>query len=285
MQSLLTFEAAARLGNFSRAADELALTQSAVSHQIQTLEDWVRQPLFRRVGRGVALTGAGEVFLQTVRATIRLLSEGRDRIEPYRNLNSVLLWCPHGFAEGWLMQRLPALHAAFPGLEVWVVTEDEQREFDRIDVDLIVSPRIINSDEVVATPFLQDERVAVCHPGLAQQLAALPFPQLLEHAPLIYDETQPEWAPWLADFRQQGLVLQRGPTFDDAGLLIDAAELGLGIAMVSKLRASKVLAQGRLVVLPQLPVQVLEQYWLMKPAAAPRTPVAEQVFNWLLETA
>jgi len=144
LQCLLAFETAARLGSFSRAAQELALTQSAISHQILQLEEWVNQALFRRIGRGVALTAAGELFLQTARDTLKLLIDGRDYIEPYGNLDSVLLYCPPEFAAGWLMPRLPALKARYPTVEIWLLNEKEIREIDRIDVDLIISTQPMN---------------------------------------------------------------------------------------------------------------------------------------------
>jgi DNA-binding transcriptional LysR family regulator len=83
LRLLLGFEAAARHGNFSRAADELALSQSAISHQIQQLEEHVGQPLFRRVGRGVELTVAGEVQQRTVQRSMGTLRSGLDRIGTY----------------------------------------------------------------------------------------------------------------------------------------------------------------------------------------------------------
>ncbi|WP_293765878.1 LysR substrate-binding domain-containing protein [uncultured Aquitalea sp.] len=283
MQSLLAFEAAARHGNFSRAAEELALTQSAVSHQIQLLEDWVRQPLFRRIGRGVALTGAGEVFLQTARDTLRLISEGRDRIEPYRNMNSVLIWCGRDFAAGALMQWLPGLHAAFPDIEVWVVTGSELREFDRIDVDLIVSSRPIRHDDVSVSPLLQDRELAVCSPTLHARLSRMAFPQCLSAAALLHDERRPDWAPWLPALRQQGLPLRRGATFEDAALLMAAAERGLGIARLSASLVAGAIEAGSLAHLSQVPTEVGDTLWLMKPKGAARTPVAEAVWRWLLE--
>src|SRR5476649_1536996 len=93
LQSLLAFDASARLGSLSKAALELSLTQSAISHQIQNLEAWVGQALFSRVGRGVRLTAAGELFSQTVHTALKTLRDGRQRIEPYRNPDSVILAC------------------------------------------------------------------------------------------------------------------------------------------------------------------------------------------------
>jgi LysR family glycine cleavage system transcriptional activator len=285
LQSLLAFEAAARLGNFSRAADELALTQSAISHQIQSLEAWVKQPLFRRIGRGVKLTGAGEVFLQTVAETIKLLAAGRNRIEPYRNLASVLLACPRSIAAGWLMRRLPALQALDPKLEFWLITTGEMREFDRIDVDLIISDRPIAGPDIVTVPFLEERAIAVCGPELARTLADLPFPEVLLAAPLIHDETRPGWAPWLPDLVHDGLAPRRGPTLDEPGLLIGAAQREMGIAMVSNLQAEDALDRGSIVALPRIPGFMLATHHLMKARGAPRTQAAEHAFDWLLAAA
>jgi LysR family glycine cleavage system transcriptional activator len=111
------------LGSFSLAAHDLALTQSAISHQIQNLESWLGQPVFRRMGRGVQLTAAG------------VLHPGRQRIDPYGNLESILIGCTPEFASGWLLSRLGELKARFPQLEVWLVTHQTLRDIDRIDVD------------------------------------------------------------------------------------------------------------------------------------------------------
>src|SRR5471032_1238856 len=127
LQSLLAFDDSARLGSLSKAALELSLTQSAISHQIQNLEAWVGQALFSRIGRGVKLTAAGELFSQTVHSALKTLRDGRQRIEPYRNPDSVILACGAGFASGWLMARLQQLRRQYPALEVWLATQEDVR--------------------------------------------------------------------------------------------------------------------------------------------------------------
>ncbi len=285
LQSLLAFEAAARLGGLSRAAVELSLTQSAISHQIQNLEEWVGQALFRRVGRGVKLTSAGELFSVTVRNTLKTLREGRERIEPYRNQDSVIIACPSDFADGWLMPRLPALKAVHPGMEIWFITKEELREIDRIDVDLIISATALQSDELEAVPLLDDIAVAVCGPALAQRLQHLPVPELLTTTPLIMDEHRPDWAPWLADYVPDKVSPLRSITVDDPRLLLNAAEQELGIAMVSLLLADTALRQRRVMRLQQIPTFPLPSLWLMRSRLTPRTPAVEIVFKWLLATA
>src|SRR5471032_2373506 len=145
LQSLLAFDASARLGSLSKAALELSLTQSAISHQIQNLEAWVGQALFSRIGRGVKLTAAGELFKLTVDSALKTLREGRERIEPYRNPDSVIIACGSAFASGWLMPRLRLLRQRHPSLEVWLATRDQLREIDRIDVDLIIGEQQLAS--------------------------------------------------------------------------------------------------------------------------------------------
>lgn len=285
LQSLLAFEAAARLGGLSRAAVELSLTQSAISHQIQNLETWVGQPLFRRVGRGVKLTAAGELFCDTVRNTLKTLRDGRERIEPYRNLDSVILACPADFAGGWLMPRLPALKARYPILELWLITKEELKEIDRIDVDLIVSNQALESTEVACFPLIDDRAVAVCGPRMAAQLQGQPFPEVLKSAQLIIDEHRPEWAPWLEEYDLKEASPQRSITVDDPRLQLNAAEQELGIAMVSHLLADDALKQGRVMALPQIPAFQMARLWLIKSSLAPRTPAVEIVFEWLLAMA
>lgn len=279
LQSLLAFEAAARLGGMTRAAEELALTQSAITHQIQNLEEWIGQPLFNRVGRGVKLSAAGELFSKTVDATLQTLRDGRKRIEPYRNQDSVLLACPADFAAGWVLPRLPALRALHPTLDVWLITRDELRDIDRIDVDLIISTQDLSNDTMVSVEWLADEAIAVCAPTIAQQLQALPLEQAVLAAPLIIDEYATQWAPWLGDLELQA---QRSVTLEDTALRLQAAEQGLGLAMVPRCIASQALASGRVCALPQFPPSPLPARWLSKSRLAPRTPAADVVFDWLM---
>ncbi|MDQ3143878.1 MAG: LysR family transcriptional regulator, partial [Pseudomonadota bacterium] len=120
LKSLEGFDAAARLGSFAAAADELGLSHSAISHQIRALERALDQDLFRRVYRQVVLTDAGRDFHRTVRQMLKALRDGVDRLAPYRKPNSVILYCDHAFADGWLMPRLSDLIAKLPQVDLWL---------------------------------------------------------------------------------------------------------------------------------------------------------------------
>lgn len=283
--TLVAFEAAGRLSSFSEAADELGLTQSAVSQQMRKLEELVGQRLFFRKGTGVRLTGAGGLLFETVSKTLGELAAGFDRIEPYRNQDSVIFGCPADFARGWLAAQLEDLRRRRPTAEVWVDTRNEFREIDRIDVDLIVSRRPIHTADVECVPLLEDRSVAVCGPRLAPRLARLPYPAVVERAPLLMLETEPEWGGLLREARLRGRKLNRAATIDDSSVLMDAVEHDLGIGYVSSVLANSALRERRVVALPAIPVTSRPRLWLMRPRLKARTPVANFAFSWLLETA
>ncbi len=283
--TLLAFEAAGRLGSFSEAAGELGLTQSAVSQQMRKLEELTGQRLFLRKGTGVRLTGAGELLFKTVGKTLVELGAGFDRIEPYKSKNSVVIACPADFARGWLAPKLGELRRRRPNVEIWLVTKTEYREIDRIDVDLIVSPRPIHLADVDCVPLLEDSSIAVCGTRLAARLGKLAFPAVVEQAPLLMLESEPEWGGLLREVRTRARPLNRAATVDDSFVLLDAIERDLGIGYVSRVVASAALEQGRIVALPAVPSRGRERLWLMRTRLKPRTPVADFAFDWLRECA
>jgi LysR family transcriptional regulator, glycine cleavage system transcriptional activator len=280
---LVAFVATARLGNISRAADELLLTQSAVSQRILKLEAHVGQRLFVRQGHGVRLTGAGELLLQTARDTLERLQAGFERIEPYRNKASLLLACPADFAQGWLLPRLPALRTLHKELEIWLMSEQDITEIDRIDVDLIVSRRPLNRADVECVPLLPDAAVALCGPRTAERLAGQRYPKLLEKAPLLLLEAEPEWAGLLAAPGLKALRLRRAATIQDERLLLAAIEQEQGIGCVSQVLAAESLAQRRTVRLPEVPSRPRTSLWLMRSRLTPRSALVNKAFDWLRE--
>ena len=157
------FEAAARHGNFSRAADELHVTQSAISHQVQLLEEQVKQPLFRRAGRGVELTVAGEVLLRSVQRSMTVLRSGLGRIATYLDPGLVVLVCPAPLLHGWLQPRLRALEAQLPELCLLLSVDESARFVDEIDVDIAISDRPILQPDLQEIALLQDEWLLVAN--------------------------------------------------------------------------------------------------------------------------
>jgi len=277
---LVAFEATARLGSMSAAADELDLTQSAISQRVLKLEAHVGQRLFVRQGHGVRLTGAGELLMETAADTLQRLRAGLARIEPYRNKQSLLLACPADFAHGWLLPRLEALRAAHGGLEVWLMSDHDIAAIDRIDVDLVVSRRPLQGPDIDCVSLLQDCAVAVCSAELGERLQGVAFPRVLDKAPLLFLESAPEWGGVIPPATAKS-ARRRAATIQDERLLLEAAERGAGIAYVSQVLAADALARGRCVQLAQVPVGARPPLWAMRSRLTPRTPMADRVFDWL----
>jgi len=284
-KSLITFDSAARLGSFSMAAEELSITQSAVSQQMLKLEELLGQKLFFRKGKGVGLSAAGELLHETVAETLQRLSVGLDRIAPYKSKDSLLVACPADFAHGWLLPRLDKLRRQLPGIEVWVIADKQVREIDRIDVDLVVSKRPIHTADVECAPLLQDYAIAVCGSQTFRSVAKLPYPKLLACAPLLMLESEPGWNGRLAQAELRKLPLRRGATMDDPRLLLEACIQNQGIAMLSHVLAGQALAEQRVHMLTQVPSVSQPRLWLMRTRLTPRTPYANQAFLWLLDEA
>lgn len=242
-QFLKGFEAAARFESFSRAAEEVGLTQSAISHQMRLLEGQVGQPLFLRIGREVRLTDAGRDYHRTVRRCLEMLEEGYRRLEPYRKPGSVVIYAPRGVARRWLLPRLPALKAAAPACEPWLDTSGAAVDFETMEVDIA----IVHAHEPPAgcesLLLAHDSLSPVAGPALAGTLRE---PADILSAPLIHEEGPVGWADWLAQAGVAPAAVWSGANFSDSDTALTAAELGQGVALASLFLAQDALAAGML---------------------------------------
>lgn len=242
-QFLKGFEAAARLESFSRAAEEIGLTQSAISHQMRLLEGQIGQPLFLRIGREVRLTDAGRDYQRTVRRCLEMMEEGYRRLEPYRKPGSVVIYAPRDFTRRWLLSRLPALKTAAPAGEPWLDTSGTQVDFETMEVDIA----IVHAHEPPAgcesLRIARDRLSPVAAPELAGRLR---HPADLLGAPLIHEEGAVGWADWLAEAGVDAGAVWKGMNFSDSDIALAAAELGQGIALASAFLAQDALGAGRL---------------------------------------
>jgi LysR family transcriptional regulator, glycine cleavage system transcriptional activator len=194
LQYLMGFEAAARLESFSRAADELGISQSAVSHEMRLLEQRVGQPLFLRQGRSIRLTDAGRDYQRSVAKSLEQLEAGYRRLEPFRKPGSVVIYTPHDFAARWLLPKLGKLRKAVPLCDPWIDTSGVNVDFDEMEASIaIVRAREIASNLVAQTLFA-DSLVPVASPTLIKR--PIKNSVDLSHFPLIHDERSEGWNEW-----------------------------------------------------------------------------------------
>lgn len=285
LRLLSGFEAAARLGNFSRAADELHLSQSSISHQILQLEEQVGMKLFRRKGRGVELTIAGEILHRSVVRSLETIKSGLGRIETYQNPSIVTIVCPAPLLHGWLNPQVMQMQAAIPGLLPVLSADVAVRYIDQDDIDITISASPLPQHGLLSIPFLNDEWVVVASRQIAAQLAHIDCTQHHQHVGLICLEQSltnevvaPIFRGQLADFKKRAL-------YDDVRVLLDSAIRGYGIACLPRLIATDSLERGELVILPNYQRCPDTTWWLSRTDQQPRSAMVVEVFNWLLSHA
>lgn len=292
LRALAAFEAAARLESFRAAAEELALTPSAVSHQIRILEARLGLRLFNRVGRGVVLSPDGAELFGRISGSFDALAEAVEaaarRGRRARRPEVVVLRTPPSLAGNWLLPRLPAFLAEHPEIDIRVhadlrlVTEGGSRA-EAVGVDLA----IWYGDHAppTAAPLLAETIQPLCAPSLAAR--GLRGPRDLLALPLIVTrDNRVSWEGW---FRRQGVVLDDGFAgtlqLDPSHVAIEAAVKGLGVVLESDALTGDALRAGRLVApFPGLGVS-WTAYWLDIAPGAMRRASVGAVRAWLLESA
>ncbi len=287
LRALAAFEAAARLGSFRAAAAELALTPSAVSHQIRQLEARLGLRLFDRVGRGARLSRDGEEAWPAVRDAFQALRQAAERLERHgtraRPADIVRIHTPPSFARCWMLPRLPHFLAAHPAIDIRVDAGPD-RDLDWAAVDLAIVYGEAEHWSGRAEPLLDEAIQPLCAPGLAGA-AAVRAPADLLALPLIRsDGNRLSWEDW---FRRQGVAAVgiRAIRLDPSHVAIEAAVKGLGMVLESDLLTADEVAAGRLVApLPGSAIRATG-YWLAAPPGARRRAGVETVRDWLRASA
>jgi LysR family glycine cleavage system transcriptional activator len=174
-----------------------------------------------------------------------------------------------------------------------MMASEEVAAIDRIDIDLIVSRKPLHAPDIECLPLLEDRAIALCGPQTALAVGATAFPALLERAPLLFLEDEPQWGGLLAGVTSSTsgptgaapLRIRRGATIQDERLLLEAAELDLGVAYLSQVLAGASIERGRTLHLPQVPSLARPRLWLMRSRLTPRSGVVNRAFDWLLAAA
>lgn len=244
---LPSFEAAARLLSFSRAADELHVTHGAISRAIKTLEDQLGVQLFERSTRSVRLTAIGETYAQAVRDVLERLVVATATATTRRSDFTLDVSTSAGFAGKWLVPRLYRFHREHGDIDVRVSTTGRLTNFlgDGIDVAI----RYGGGDYPgLTTEFLTAEEVfPVCSPRLLEGPHPLRTPTDLRHHTLIRDAYPIDWAAWLASAGVEDVDPNRGLTFDSYTFAVEAAVQGDGVVLGRSILVAGDLAAGRLV--------------------------------------
>jgi LysR family glycine cleavage system transcriptional activator len=285
MRALQAFAAAARLESFSRAAEELGMTQSAISHQIRMLEDLLEQPLFNRLHRNAVLTDAGRDLEITLADCFERLELGLKRLAQYRKPNQVIVYTRPEFATHWLIPRLPRLKALHPKLDVWLFSSEQSFDPVRGEIHLAIMPASQTLPGLESRHLFDDLLMPLCTP----ELAARPMPVTsiddLLSRPLLHDERREDWSHWLAACGEKATADVSGYNFGDSGALIDAARRGMGVALGSVVLAGGALQAGELVAPIPRTIPADSGWIVAMTAGALAKPKIQAFLSWLEEEA
>lgn len=283
LHALRAFALAARHRSLISAADELAVTHGAVSHQIRSLEEQLRVTLFDRKKRPMQMTPAGEQLLVVVEECLDRLQRATTAIQSGEIEGELTLSCVPGIASNWLVPSLGEFLSKHANIAVHLVTEYWQHPTvaDRCDLAIAYGSAEYPGKRVVLLG--QSEYFPVCGPQLLERADAIADPaRIMEHT-LLHEYSDETWSRWFAAVGIDDVKIARRVYFDGAHLSLQAARAGYGIAMGDLATVRTDLANGTLVRLFQESVPAAFPYYLIAAPRSEQSAAARAMEDWLIE--
>lgn len=286
IEALVAFETAARHLSFTRAADELALTQSAVGRQIALLEDYLGAALFNRIKKRVSLTDVGLAYAAQVAEHLNRLERDTLAVMAQQGAGGVLeLAVIPTFATRWLIPRLPAFYARHPEITLNLTTRAQPFLFTDTPFDAAIHFGSAIWPGALAVHLFGEEMVPVCSPALLNGASCIE-PALLAELTLLHQSARPDaWRQWFAQAGVHDFNRMHGPRFELFSMQVEAARAGLGVALVPRFLVLHELASGELVQ-PCVPALASDKgYYLVYPERKQCSVLVRKFETWLLAAA
>ena len=285
LNALRAFDAAARHLSFTKAAQELHVTQGAVSHHVKALEAAFGFPLFIRRHQALELTAAGRAYVPVVRDAFERLSVGTaDFLRAERSGKLTVSMSPN-FAAKWMVHRLGRFAERHPALDLRISPSIHRVDFAREDVDMAIRHGDGRWPDLHVTRLCVEAFFPVCSPRLLERGPPLRTPADLRHFTLLHDTGWRNWPEWLAAAGAADVDATRGPSFDYLANAIDAAVQGQGIALARTALAAQDLIQGRLVRPFAVSLPAPFAYFIVCPRASATKQKVVLFRDWLVEEA
>ncbi|MDF2996830.1 MAG: bacterial regulatory helix-turn-helix, lysR family protein [Xanthobacteraceae bacterium] len=281
IRAIFVFHTAARLGSISKAAEDLSVTPSAVSQQIQALEMQLGLTLMNKVGRRVVLTEAGERYFASITDEMERIAEATNLIRGYRSVTTLTVRATPTLSNKWLLPRLGAFLDRYPDLEVRIDGTNEPTDFKREVVDLEIRHGDGRWPGLFVEGLTEEDFLPACSPHYApsDSLSAAELPRFR----LIHSvKSQAQWPRWFALAGVTPSERWSRVSFDRSHMAIDAAADGMGIALESTLMMERELDTGRLIcpVIDPPAIRLVTQ-WIVCPHEHLRQRKVRQFLDWL----
>lgn len=283
ISALMAFEAVARMNGFSKAAEELSVTQSAISHRISQLETQLGTRLFIRVGSSISLTPQGEQLLKHVVKGLECFREGIISLGSSQR-SVIRLSLPPALASNWLVQRLSSFQRIYPEIELEISVTSRFLNLRAGEADIAIRFGNGRWEGLNAVKLLPVRIFPVCSPSYLVAHPWLKTPRDLEGATLLRQGITP-WKPW---FEAAGLDWDeptRGPFFSEVSLLIEAAECSQGVGLVLSALVERQLENGTLLKLFDVVQEIDKAYYIVTAHHAESSPAVRHLAEWLLDNA
>jgi LysR family glycine cleavage system transcriptional activator len=286
LTALRAFEAASRHASFTRAAEELYVSQGAISRHVATLESWLKVRLFVRHARGIELTPKGAVFFRAVRGALDQLEHGARQLAQKPDAGTLRVKVPPTFAIRWLMPRLARFHAFRPEIDVQITTSHQPVNFNREDVDACIHSDRQPLADARCFRLFGERLLPVCSPALVERGPQLRAPQDLARHVLVCSLHRPrDWPTWLGAADVANVDGNNGIKVENSALAYQAAIDALGVVIAQRSFVADDLRSGRLVAPFALEVPGDGAYWLAYPGDRPKPDAVSAFETWILREA
>ncbi len=288
LNALRSFEAVARTGSFTLAAAELHVTQSAVSHQIKLLEQWMGRPLLKRQGNSTKLLPQALVLANSLGAVFTELNTACRRARTGTKSNTLVIAVIPSVATCWLIPRLSDFRTRFPGITTRVIyaIHGHSIDFNEVDVAIIYSQQKPEMKNTLASQLLSGDSAPVCSASFLELQGEIRTPEQILKAGLLHDTDRRGWTEWFQKATPKKIEFGDGPIFEDFNLLRAATLAGQGISLCPLSIIEDDLRSNRLIALSSVIVNLESAYYLVEPSGRQQLPGedAEYFRNWLFET-
>ncbi len=247
LNALKAFEAAAKHLSFTRAADELFVTQAAVSHQIKLLEEFLSVKLFLRKNRTLLLTEDGQAYYSDIKDIFVHIHEATERLLTRGAKGSITVAMPPSFAAQWLVPRISQFAQLYPDIDVRIKAVDFDEGFLDESTDIAIYYGRGRWQGLYSVQLHKEYLTPLCSPMLFASSKPLEHLSDLAQHILLHDSSRDAWKSWLKHHQIKGVNVNQGPMFSHSMLVLQAAALGQGIALGNTILAKPEIEAGRLI--------------------------------------
>jgi len=282
LNALKAFESAARNLSFTKAADELFVTQAAVSHQIKTLESFLSTKLFLRKNRSLLLTEEGQAYFMDLRDIFSHLQDATDRVLAMGAKGAITVATPPSYASQWLVPKISQFTLAHPSIDVRIKAIDLDEGFLDETVDIAVYYGRGHWPSLSSVKLHAEYLTPMCSPLLFNSNKPLNTLSDLKHHVLLHDGNRAAWKTWLKKFGISNINVNQGPMFSHTMLVLQAASLGQGIALSTPVLAKADVDAGRLICPFEERIESKDAFYLVCHQTQSQNPKIQMFRDWML---